>query len=65
MLYDICMSEKQSIANKKQWDRVPPEERSRRMKVLIAKRYEKMSQRKKNKIGRELTAKRLAKRGVA
>lgn len=59
------MSEKQSIANKKQWEKVSPEERSKRMSKLLANRYANMSQRKKNKIGRELTAKRLAKRGVA
>lgn len=56
------MSKKHSLANKKKWMRISPEERSKRMSKIATARQKALSPQERKKIGRMLTKAREAKR---
>lgn len=56
------MSEKHSLANKKQWAKIPPEERSRIMRERVVTRWKKTSKADRLKIAEKLVKARRLKR---
>ena len=56
------MSEKHSLANKKQWAKIAPEERSRIMRERVFARWKKTSKADRLKIAKKLVKARKLKR---
>lgn len=56
------MSNKHSLANKKKWASISPEERSKRMSKIAKDRMKSLTSAQRKKIGRNLTKAREAKR---
>ena len=56
------MSEKHSLANKKQWAKIVPEERSRIMRERVLARWKKTSKADRLKIAKKLVKARKLKR---
>ena len=59
------MSDKNVIANTRQWKSVPAEERSKRMSALAKGRMSKLTPRQRKRIARKLVNARAAKREKA